>query len=70
MDREIKEIVLATRDFKLTIESSNHSQKILCGIRTELEKHNTTDVVLKVDLGSKVYYLNHFEYGKIIFKGE
>lgn len=70
MDKEIKSIVLATRDFTVTIKSSDFSQKILKELKIELDKHNTTDTVLKVDLGIMIYYLNNFEYGKVVYKGE
>lgn len=70
MDREIKDIILATRDFTVTIKSNDFSQKVLNEVKIELDNHNTTETVLKVDLGFMIYYLNNFEYGKVIYKGE
>lgn len=70
MDREIQEIILATRDFRVSIKSHEFSQKNLYNAKQSLDKHNTTDTVLKIDLGIIVYYLNNFEYGKVIYKGE
>lgn len=70
MDREIKEIILATRDFKVSIKSYEVSQKNLYNAKSSLDNHETVDTVLKVDFGSIIYYLNNFEYGKVIYKGE